>query len=210
MPLTACGLPLAARRWNLPLATGHWLLAACRLPFAICPCRLPLAACRSPPAATCLLRAVCCSLRAACCLPLATEISSHAGSTAFRLQRTSDQACGAENSSERRFSSRSTWIAQTLKRFLHTVNRMELFSTPCRLHRRRIPEVFRLKRAPDQASRAEKMSEGSRSGFPEPIPIQFPRRRGPEPGFLEDLPASSQTDSEGFPAQTGSGSGVQG
>ena len=115
-PLAACRLQLAAGTCRWPLATGCLPLAACRLPFAAC--RLPLAACRSPPAATCLLRAVCCSLRAACCLPLATEISSHAGSTAFWLQRTSDQACGAENSSERRFSSRSTWIAQNLKRFL--------------------------------------------------------------------------------------------
>ena len=182
-PLAACRLLLAAGTCRWPLATGCLPLAACRLPFAAC--RLPLAACRSPPAATCLLRAVCCSLRAACCLPLATEISSHAGSTAFWLQRTSDQACRAENSSERRFSSRSIWIAQNLERFPQIVNRMEPFSTPCRPHRRRIPKVFRLKRAPDQASRAEKMSEGSRSEFPEPIPIEFPRRSGPEPGFLE-------------------------
>ena len=158
----ACRFPLAACRLLLAAETCRWPLVAGCLPLAAC--RLPLAVCR-------LLLAV-------CCMPLATEFSSNAGSTAFRLQWTSDQACGAENSSERRFSSRSTWIAQNLKRFLHTVNRMELFSTPCRLHRRRIPEVFQLKRAPDQASRAEKMSEWSRSGFPEPIPIDSPRRRG--------------------------------
>ena len=48
-------------------------------------------------------------------------------------------------------------------------------------------EVFRLERAPDQASGAENGSEWSRSGFPEPIPIESPRQKGPELGFLEDF-----------------------
>ena len=160
-----------------------------------------------------------------------------AGSTAFRLQWTSDQACGAENSSERRFSSRSTWIAQNLKRFLRCfrlpagfiADGFRRFSGSNGLRIRRpglkrcqkgavpsswspfrssflarvgrsldfsrffgprspvTPEdsgVFRLKRAPDQASRAENGSEWSRSGFPEPIPIESPRQKGPELGFL--------------------------
>ena len=77
----------------------------------------------------------------------------------FRLKRGRIQASGAENASGFRISMRSARIHGGSLQILAKPAGIDAFSSPCRLHIRRVTAVVRLKRGLIQASGAENGSE---------------------------------------------------